>query len=60
MKTCQSLQCLSEAGLPAYCTRSCDLNTESLPATACTTAYLDITYRPYRHLMAEADDLGDT
>ena len=36
-ETCQSLQCLSEAGLPAYCTRSCQLSLESQPATACTT-----------------------
>ena len=37
-----------------------DDNTTADAATACTTAYLYITYRPYRHLMAEADDLGDT
>ena len=37
-----------------------DDNTTADAATACTTAYCYITYRPYRHLMAEADDLGDT
>ena len=33
--TCQSLQCLSEAGLPAYCTRSCSLQQEDSPTQSC-------------------------
>ena len=36
-ETCQSLQCLSESGLPAYCTRTCELEDDSSTSTNCST-----------------------
>ncbi len=36
-ESCQSLQCLSEAGLPAYCTRTCELTEETTALVSCDT-----------------------
>ncbi|MEC9466550.1 MAG: hypothetical protein VX834_12240 [Myxococcota bacterium] len=36
-ETCQSLQCLSESGLPAYCTRGCELAELPSSSTSCST-----------------------